>query len=122
VSTPEERRPEPGAEQGDPEALREDIDKTRAELGDTVEALTEKADLKGQAKARLEEQRAALRARQQQARARAEELRAGLAGATPEDARRAASQAAASAKQRPGPALGIAFALGLVFGRLTRRG
>jgi ElaB/YqjD/DUF883 family membrane-anchored ribosome-binding protein len=113
---------EPAAAPSDPEAVREDIERTRAELGETVEALTDKADLKGQAKARLEEQRAALRARQEQARAKAEELRAGLSGATPEDARRAASQAAASARERPGPALGAAFALGLLFGRLTKRG
>jgi ElaB/YqjD/DUF883 family membrane-anchored ribosome-binding protein len=102
--------------------VRAEIDRTRAELGETVEALTEKADLKGQARARLEEQRAALRGRQEQARAKAEELRAGLAGATPEDARRAASQAAASARERPGAALGAAFALGLLFGRRLRRG
>jgi ElaB/YqjD/DUF883 family membrane-anchored ribosome-binding protein len=118
MSTPEEQR----QEQRDPEAVREEIDKTRAELGETVEALTEKADLKGQAKARLEERRAALRSAQEQAKARAEELRTQLSGATPEDARRAAEKAAASAKERPGRALGVAFALGLLCGRLLRRG
>ena len=37
------------------EDIRRDIAETREELGDTVAALTEKADVKGQAKARMEE-------------------------------------------------------------------
>jgi Protein of unknown function (DUF3618) len=35
--------------------IRRDIAETREELGETVAALTEKADVKGQAKARVEE-------------------------------------------------------------------
>jgi hypothetical protein len=38
-----------------PEEIRADIERTRRELGDTVEAVVEKADLKAQAKARAEE-------------------------------------------------------------------
>jgi ElaB/YqjD/DUF883 family membrane-anchored ribosome-binding protein len=106
----------------DPDALREDIAETREELGDTVEALSEKADLKGQAKARVEDQRRALRQRQAEAKARLEGLRGQLSEATPEDARRAAAQAATTAKDRPLPALALALALGLVLGRLTKRG
>jgi hypothetical protein len=37
------------------EALRAEIEETRAELGETVEALSAKADIKGQAKAKLNE-------------------------------------------------------------------
>lgn len=39
----------------DPDALMEDINRTRAELGDTVEALVAKVDVKAQAKQRAAE-------------------------------------------------------------------
>lgn len=55
---------------GDPDALREEIRRTRAELGETVEALAAKADVKArlkdsadQAKERLREQAAQARER-----------------------------------------------------------
>jgi hypothetical protein len=63
----------------DTEQLRRDIARTRAELGATVEALSQKADLKAQARARAE--RAKLEARQRtelvkvQAREKAELVR-----------------------------------------------
>ena len=41
-------------EQRSPEEIRRDIEETREELGDTVEALAQKADVKGQAKAKFE--------------------------------------------------------------------
>ena len=37
-----------------PEEIRADIEETREDLGDTVEALAAKTDVKGQAKAKLE--------------------------------------------------------------------
>jgi hypothetical protein len=39
----------------DPEELREQIEQTRAELGDTVEALAAKADVKARAKGKVTE-------------------------------------------------------------------
>ena len=36
-----------------PEQIRADIEQTREELGDTVEALAEKTDVKAQAKSRI---------------------------------------------------------------------
>jgi hypothetical protein len=42
-------------EERTPEQIRADIDKTRKELGDTVESLAEKTDVKAQAKAKVEE-------------------------------------------------------------------
>jgi hypothetical protein len=41
-----------------PEAIRADIDETRRELGDTVEALAEKTDVKARAHERVEEVKA----------------------------------------------------------------
>lgn len=38
-----------------PEALRADIERTRAELADTVGALADRADVKGRAEARAQE-------------------------------------------------------------------
>jgi hypothetical protein len=38
-----------------PDEIRSDIEQTRAELGDTVEALGAKSDVKGRAKAKVEE-------------------------------------------------------------------
>ena len=44
----------------DTEALRDEIEATRGELGDTVEALAAKTDVKAQAKRKLEEKKEAL--------------------------------------------------------------
>jgi MYXO-CTERM domain-containing protein len=51
----------------DQEALRTQIEQTRAELGETVEALSAKADVKTQVKDKVDERKAQLR--DQQARA-----------------------------------------------------
>ena len=42
----------------DPETIREEIDATRQQLGDTIEALAEKTDLRAQAKHELEKTKA----------------------------------------------------------------
>jgi hypothetical protein len=42
-------------EQQTPEEIRRDIERTRRELGDTVEALSHKADVKAQARQKKEE-------------------------------------------------------------------
>jgi hypothetical protein len=44
----------------DPEQIRADIEATRQELGDTVEALVAKADVKAHARERIERTRASL--------------------------------------------------------------
>jgi hypothetical protein len=41
------------AKEKEPEEIRREIQRTRAELGDTVEALAAKTDLKGQAKQKV---------------------------------------------------------------------
>ena len=42
-------------EERTPEQIRAEIDRTRAELGDTVEALAEKTDVKAHAQAKVED-------------------------------------------------------------------
>jgi Protein of unknown function (DUF3618) len=47
--------PKTGEEQRTPEEIRREIDHTREELGDTVEALAAKTDVKAQVKERVDE-------------------------------------------------------------------
>lgn len=75
--------------QDDPAALVEDINRTRAELGDTVEALVAKVDVKAQAKQRVAE--ASTRAKE-----KLQTMKQGLAGQ--------ASQLTGPAKRATGPA------------------
>ena len=121
-----------GEAKTDPEALRRDIEQTREDLGDTVEALSEKADVKGQAQAKLEERKQALRQKQAQAkeqvsqkqaqaREQVSQLRERLSSATPEDVKSAATQGATMAQERPIPAIAGAFALGFAIAWMIKR-
>ena len=49
----------------DPATLRRDIDQTRSDLGETVEALSQKADVKTQVKEKVDEGKVQLRQRQE---------------------------------------------------------
>jgi ElaB/YqjD/DUF883 family membrane-anchored ribosome-binding protein len=122
---------DPGGEApatSDPVQLRRDIEETRAELGDTVEALSRKADVKAQLsqkleqrKARLEARKAALRARQEELRAKAAGIRERSAAGIPEGGQGTTSQLVRSAEERPIPAIGVAFGVGFVLAWLIRR-
>jgi uncharacterized protein DUF3618 len=103
------------SEQRSPEEIRRDIEETRAELGDTVEALAAKTDVKGQAKAKAEEVK-------RSAQARKDEFVSKAKSAAPESAGGAAQQVTGAAKSNTVP-LGIAgaFAAGFLLGRLTSR-
>jgi hypothetical protein len=46
----------------EPEAIRRDIEETRRELGDTVEALAAKADVKAQARHKVDDVKASVSA------------------------------------------------------------
>jgi hypothetical protein len=63
-----------------PEEIRADIAETREEVGDTVEALAAKSDVKAQAQARMDEIKGNVRAKADQVRAKAQ-------SSTPESAR-----------------------------------
>jgi hypothetical protein len=80
----------PGGEaaaKSDPEELRRDIEQARAELGDTVEALSHKTDVKAQVSKKVEERTASLRARREELRRRVP------AATTPSGRRRKAATA-----------------------------
>jgi ElaB/YqjD/DUF883 family membrane-anchored ribosome-binding protein len=88
-------RPADEREKRDPDELRRDIERTRSELGDTVEALAEKANVKAQVSAKADDVKA-------QVSAKADDL-------------------TRTAEQRPIPAIGVALAVGFILGRLLRR-
>jgi ElaB/YqjD/DUF883 family membrane-anchored ribosome-binding protein len=105
----------------DPEALRRDIQQTREELGETVEALSHKADVKAQFSEQVEERKAALRERQEKLKAKLSGARERASSGTPDDAKRAASQIAHRAEERPFPAIAVAAGVGLFVGWLVGR-
>ncbi|WP_280390088.1 DUF3618 domain-containing protein, partial [Nocardia wallacei] len=84
----------------EPDAIRRDIERTRAELGETVDALAHKADVSARAKEKLHDTSTAAQAKASELSARAEDA-AGRAIATTE-AR--ADQAGAAVRRRPLPA------------------
>ncbi len=98
-----------------PQELRQDIEQTREELGDTVEALAEKTDVKAQAKDRI----AAVKSTAQQ---RKDELIAKAKAASPDSASAGAQQVASTVQRKPVPfTAGGAFAAGALVGWLMGR-
>lgn len=98
-----------------PQELRQDIEQTREELGDTVEALAEKTDVKAQAKDRI----AAVKSTAQQ---KKDELIAKAKAASPDSASAGAQQVASTVQRKPVPfTAGGAFAAGALVGWLMGR-
>ena len=66
----------PGMEElpDDQQELREQIEETRSDLGDTVDALSAKADVKAQVKDQVDERKAQLRDQQARAQAKLNDL------------------------------------------------
>jgi cobalamin biosynthesis Mg chelatase CobN len=87
----------------DPEQLREEIVETRRELGDTVEALAHKADVKARAQEKVAERKEQVRETQERAKAKA-------------------GEAVEQARRRPAPLIVFsALAVALVIFLLIRR-
>src|SRR5690349_12018981 len=87
-----------------PDDLEREIEQTRQELGDTVEALARKADVKAQAKRKVEETKTNVSEK-------ADELLGKAKSATPDDASAAASAASQKARENPIPLAAVgAFA------------
>ncbi len=102
-------------EQRTPEEIRRDIDQTREELGDTAEAVAAKADVKEQARSKVDETKGKLKAKVEGAKAKAQE-------GVPESASAGAGQAQQFAQENPLPlAIGGAFIAGFVLGKLLSR-
>jgi ElaB/YqjD/DUF883 family membrane-anchored ribosome-binding protein len=94
----------PSNQQTDPEQLRREIEEIRRELGETVAQLAQKADVKAQAREKVQE------------------VKANALRHTPDSARGGAQQVATGAREHPIPvatvaALGVGFLLGRFFAR-----
>jgi Protein of unknown function (DUF3618) len=99
----------------EPQAIERDIESTRREMGDTVEALAEKTDVKAQTQRKVAEVRRVIDAKRGELLGRAR-------GAAPEGAGSAAAALQDKARENPvAVALAGAFAAGLIFGRITKR-
>jgi ElaB/YqjD/DUF883 family membrane-anchored ribosome-binding protein len=97
------------------EEIREDIEATRRELGDTVGALANKTDVRRQAQRKLA-------AVQQSAAERKDEVLGETRDASPEGAVSAGERFSRAAREHPVPlTVAGALAAGFVAGRLTRR-
>ncbi len=114
------------AEQRDPEQIREEIDETRDQLGDAVEALAGKADVKGQSKAKVDSAKGEVKAKVDTARKtaqqKAEAFTTKAKEAAPESVGAGAQQAVTAAQENPVPAaIAGAFAAGVLVGWILSR-
>jgi len=106
--------------------VREEIEETRQDLGDTVASLAERADVKGQAKDKAAQAKSRVQdkvgAARQTASAKGGELTGKAKQASPDSASEGAQRAAGMAKENPViVAAGAAFVTGTLFGRLLGR-
>ena len=116
----------PNQEQRTPEEIREDIEQTRRELGDTAAAVAEKADVKKQAKAKVSgaKKKASTKADsvKQSASAKKDEVAGKAQQAIPGSAGAASQQVQNFAQENPVPlAVGGAFVAGFALGKLRSR-
>jgi ElaB/YqjD/DUF883 family membrane-anchored ribosome-binding protein len=102
------------------EELREDIESTREELGETVDALSQKADVKAQVSSAVDEQKEKLRSKQEEPKHKVSGAGGGAGGDAGERAKVAMNQLAERASRQPLPYLGGAVGIGLVVGMVLR--
>jgi ElaB/YqjD/DUF883 family membrane-anchored ribosome-binding protein len=106
----------------EPDEIREEIETTRQDLGDTIEALAEKTDVKAQAERKIEDTKADARQKVDDVKQKAEDVLGKARDVSPDSAVAAAGQAQQKARENPVPlALIAAFAVGFLLGRLTSR-
>jgi Protein of unknown function (DUF3618) len=99
----------------DPQEIRDDIEQTRTELGETVETLAHKADVKAQAKAKVDEVKG-------KAGDKRDETVERVKRAAPDSAGQAASTVAGKARENRTPLVVAGVALGaFLVGRATAR-
>ena len=92
------------------QALREEIERTREHLGESVEALVAKADVKAQAQEKARQLTELLKSTAAQGRERAATAAASISKSTPEPVKEAASNAGAATRQNRGPLAAAASA------------
>jgi ElaB/YqjD/DUF883 family membrane-anchored ribosome-binding protein len=98
----------------DPDEIRSDIEETRRELGDTVAAVAEKADVKAQAKSKVDDVKQRVTGKKDEFADRAKQ-------AAPESGGQAAEQAKSLAREnRTTLIVACAVVAGFVLGRMGR--
>ena len=102
-----------------PEQIREEIEETRQELGDTVNALSERADVAGRTQDKVSDIKETIAAKADEAKDRTQT-------ATPDSfdvdqASATARQAASTVQENPAALVGGAFLVGLLIGRALGR-
>jgi hypothetical protein len=98
-----------------PDEIRADIEQTREEVGDTVEQLAAKTDVKTQAQERVAEIKGNVRQK-------AEELKSKASSSTPQGAQQGGQQVVTTVRSNPAPfALAGAVLVGYLIGRARRQ-
>jgi hypothetical protein len=98
-----------------PDEIEAEIEQTRQELGDTVEALAAKTDVKAQAKDKIAQVKGGARQKKDEVASRAR-------AATPDSAGAGAQQVVSTVQRKPLPfAAAGAFAGGVLVGWILRR-
>jgi hypothetical protein len=111
----EPRQAGPDVAQGErsPEQIQAEIDATREDLGETVAAVGEKADIKSQARGKVAEVKQTVQAKK-------DALLTKAKSSSPDSASTGAQQLKARAEENPLPfAVGGALLVGFVLGRIT---
>ena len=99
----------------DPDQLREEIEATRREMGDTVEALAYKADVKARVRDKIGSTKESAAQKKDDLMGKARET-------SPDSVTSGAAQATQMAKENPLPVAAIgAFVGGFLLGRITKR-
>jgi ElaB/YqjD/DUF883 family membrane-anchored ribosome-binding protein len=106
------------AESKSPEEIQAEIETTREELGDTVGEIADKADVKKQAKRKVDEAKAKVAAKKERISGKVDDTKAKVAAKKEGSSDKApAEQAIAAAQENPvAAAAGGALAAGLVIG------
>jgi chromosome segregation ATPase len=107
-----------------PEEIRTDIEQTREDLGDTVEALAAKTDVKARARERAQALKADATAKKDElaAKVKAQQSSHGSEGGLPAQAQRASEKALATARQNPVAVAAVgALVVGYLVGRRSGR-
>jgi ElaB/YqjD/DUF883 family membrane-anchored ribosome-binding protein len=103
------------ADERTPEQIQADIERTRREMGDTVAAVAEKADVKTQAKTKIQDARARLTGKKDEVLSRTRE-------AAPDSAGEGADKVARVARDNRRPlAIGGAVLAAFLLGRMSGR-
>lgn len=102
-----------------PEQIRQEIEETREDLGDTVNALSERADVRSRAQEKVSDLKGTIAEKADEAKDKAQT--AAPDSFDVDQAGVKARQAASAAQENPAALAGGAFVLGLVIGRALGR-